>query len=81
MTSEHRLAAKVTGYCVFAATGILTGGKAVLKPPHSRRFAKIGDVEPSRSVWSAVALAPLFETRSGLAFATNALLAGPARRP
>ncbi len=27
---------------------VLTGGKAVLKPPHSKRFAKFGDIRQSR---------------------------------
>ena len=35
-------------------------GTAAVNAPQSRRFAKCGEVRPSRSVWIAVALAPLF---------------------
>jgi hypothetical protein len=34
--------------------------KAVLKPPHSKRFALTVTLGLRASVWSAVALAPLF---------------------
>jgi hypothetical protein len=41
------------------------GAKAVLKPPHSKRFAQCVDVRWSRSVWSACASAPLSDARFG----------------
>src|SRR6266571_4798747 len=34
--------------------------KAAVNAPHSRRFARSGHARQSRSVWTAVALAPLF---------------------
>jgi hypothetical protein len=35
--------------------------KAAVNTPHSRRFARFGDARHSRSVWTAVALAPLLD--------------------
>jgi len=36
-------------------------GKAVLKPPQSKRFAIAGRIQAARSVWTAACSPPLFE--------------------
>src|SRR5260221_10693346 len=40
--------------------------KAAVNSPQSRRFAHFKDARPSRSVWTAVALAPLFRGRAAI---------------
>lgn len=41
-------------------SGMVRVPKAVLKPPHSRRFATTGRLRTARSVWSAARSPPLF---------------------
>jgi hypothetical protein len=42
-------------------------GTAAVNAPHSRRFAQHAEIRQSRSVWTAVALAPLFAPTTGVA--------------
>jgi hypothetical protein len=45
-----------------------SGQERAVNAPHSRRFAKFEDTQPSRTVWSAVALARLSEDGRGKKF-------------